>query len=211
MNWTKIPTDLIKQRIPDNEILAIVKYQLLWADLEYQPDDETALRYITNKQLMIVKRWLATIETQVTSDIKSVNKNRNNRKISYRKNKELEKNVRGSVSSSVHGSVMGSVEEVDKIRLDKIRKEKNKEKKYAFEGKVIKLNQADYDSWKEQFNLLDLDYELKRRDIWLASEKESVQKKWFMSTQQRLLTLQKEEKDKKEYIPQDWSWLDDRN
>lgn len=211
MNWTKIPTDLIKQRIPDNEILAIVKYQLLWADLEYQPDDETALRYITNKQLMIVKRWLAIIETQVTSDINSVNKNRNNRKISYRKNKGLEKNVIGSVSSSVHGSVMGSVEEVDKIRLDKIRKEKNKEKKYAFEGKVIKLNQADYDSWKEQFNLLDLDYELKRRDIWLASEKESVQKKWFVSTQQRLLTLQKEEKDKKEYVPQDWSWLDDRN
>lgn len=132
MNWTKIPTDLLKQRIPDNEILAIVKYQMLWADLEYQPDDETALRYITNKQLMIVKRWLNTIEAHITSDIKAVNKNRNKRRISYRKNNGLSENVTGTVTGSVPSSVSGSVEEVDKIRLDKIRldkKENNKKKK----------------------------------------------------------------------------------
>lgn len=126
MIWTKIPTDLLKQRIPDNEIVAIVKYQLLWADLEYQPDDKTALRYITNKQLLIVRHWLNTIEAQVTSDIKSVNKNRNKRKISYRKINVLGKNVTDTLPDTVPCSVTGSVEEVDKIRTDKIRLDKNK-------------------------------------------------------------------------------------
>lgn len=126
MIWTKIPTDLLKQRIPDNEIVAIVKYQLLWADLEYQPDDKTALRYITNKQLLIVRHWLNTIEAQVTSDIKSVNKNRNKRKISYRKINVLGKKVTDTLPDTVPCSVTGSVEEVDKIRTDKIRLDKNK-------------------------------------------------------------------------------------
>lgn len=133
MNWTKIPTDLLKQRIPDNEILAIVKYQMLWADLEYQPDDKTALRYITNKQLSIVKQWLDTIEVQVTSDINSANKNRHNRKISYRKNNDLDKNVTITVTDTVQGSVIDSVETVDKIRLDKNKKEIKKKNIYGSE------------------------------------------------------------------------------
>ena len=141
MIWTKIPTDLLKQRIPDNEILAIVKYQLLWADLEYQPDDKTALRYITNKQLLIVRHWLNTIEAQVTSDIKSVNKNRNKRKISYRKINGLDKNVTGTLPDTVPCSVMGSVEEVDKIRKDKIRLDKNKKENN-------KKKKAIADDWK---------------------------------------------------------------
>lgn len=54
---------------------------------------------------------------------------------------------------------------------------------YAFEGRVIRLNQRDYDFWKDKFKNLDLDAELASRDSWLATEAAaSARKKWFNST-----------------------------
>jgi hypothetical protein len=65
----------------------------------------------------------------------------------------------------------------------------NKEINYKFKGSVIKLNEKDYSAWKERFNLLDFDFELEKRDIWLSGQ-ENV-KDWFISTQQYFLTLQR--------------------
>ena len=68
---------------------------------------------------------------------------------------------------------------------------------YAYNGEVIKLNQKDYNEWKEKFNLLDFDYELEKRDIWLSGQENT--KSWFISTKQYFLGLQrKKEKAKKE-------------
>ena len=62
----------------------------------------------------------------------------------------------------------------------------NKNINYKFNGDVIKLNEKDYNSWKTKFPLLDLDFELKKRDIWLANC-EVPPKNWFISTAQYLL------------------------
>ena len=115
MQWTKIPTNILINRYTDQEIVSIVKYQLLWADLEYQPEDKTALRYLTHKQLKIVKQYLNSIEAQVTRDIRSSESNRNNRKINYLKNKEKIENVTHTLQHTVSSSVG------EQIRLDKIR------------------------------------------------------------------------------------------
>lgn len=69
-------------------------------------------------------------------------------------------------------------------------------KEYAYKGEVIKLNQKDYDSWKEKFNLLDFDYELEKRDIWLSGQENT--KNWFLSTKQYFLGLQREKEKAKE-------------
>ena len=113
MQWTKIPTNILINRMSDQEIVAIVKYQLLWADLEYQPSDKTALRYMTNKQLSIVKQYLNTIETQVKRDIHSSASNRKAVKLNYLKNNKKTENL----SISLTDSLSGSLEE--QIRLDK--------------------------------------------------------------------------------------------
>lgn len=201
MNWTKIPTDLLKQRIPDNEMISIVKYQLLWADLEYQPDDKTALRYITNKQLAMVKQWLNTIEAQVVADIKTSEVKRNSRKISYRKNKELDKIVDSTVDSTVNTHCTHS-DTVDKIRLDKIRKEKeNKKEKEPVGNKhidpryppemandikwshgCVRLTFRDYYAWVDAFPNIDLRRELERRADWYDEQDDSIRKNWFFST-----------------------------
>ena len=74
--------------------------------------------------------------------------------------------------------------------------ENENENDYAFEGEVIKLNKKDYDSWKEKFNLLDFDYELEKRDIWLSAQENT--KSWFISTKQYFLGLQREKEKAKE-------------
>ncbi len=197
MQWTKIPTNILINRYTDQEIVSIVKYQLLWAELEYKPDDKTALRYMTNKQLSIVKQYINDIEAQVKRDIQLSETNRNNRKLNYLKNKEKIE----SVSITLPVTVSTTVEE--QIREDKIiNKEKEKEKEskttekeYAFEGDVIKLNQKDYDAWQKKYDLLDLAFELEKRDIWLSGQEKVGN--WFISTKQYLLTLQKKKADEK--------------
>lgn len=137
MNWTKIPTNLLVSRTPDNELVAIVKYQLLWAELERQPDDNLALRYLTKKQLSMVKHWLNTIETQVTSDLKIINGKRHNRRINYLKNKDLQENVDTTQEPTVDDTEDTTLFPVDKIRLDNnIRKEKCKKEKTLIEDDV---------------------------------------------------------------------------
>ena len=83
--------------------------------------------------------------------------------------------------------------------------ENEKETEYAFKGKVIKLNQKDYNEWKERFNLLDFDYELEKRDIWLSGQENT--KNWFLSTKQYFLGLQREKvkaKEAEERLMKNW-------
>lgn len=124
MNWTKIPTNLLISRTPDNELVAIVKYQLLWADLEYQPTDEIALRYMSNKQLASVKQYLNDIEAQVVSDIKSTVNHRGGQKTYYKKKQSLKQNADGQCDNQYDSQCENHTDGADKIRLDKIRKEK---------------------------------------------------------------------------------------
>lgn len=137
MNWTKIPTDLLVSRTPDIEILSIVKYQLLWAALERQPDDKTALRYLTPKQLTLAKEWYTPIMTQVVSDISSVETHRKHQKINYNKNKDLPKNLTVSLLPSLPHSLLPSLQEVDKTRIDYIERE-SKEKVSGSDNAISK-------------------------------------------------------------------------
>ena len=56
------------------------------------------------------------------------------------------------------------------------------EKKYAFEGKVIKLNQKDFDNWQKAYPDLNLYAECLQRDNYLAEQPPDEQKRWFLST-----------------------------
>lgn len=91
-------------------------------------------------------------------------------------------------------------------------------KKYAFEGKIIKLNQKDFDNWQKAYPDLNLYGECLLRDDWLSKQTPDVTKEWFLSTSQYFLKqnelrkrqnaeiAEKEHKteQKKEH---DWSWV----
>lgn len=114
MEWTKIPTDLLQSCISDKEILAITKYQLLWAMLERQPEDSICLRYMTAKQLQQARDYLSSIERRVNADIKSVDSHRKRQKMFYQKNQTLVEKTDGHTDGQYDGHTDGT----DKIRLD---------------------------------------------------------------------------------------------
>lgn len=55
--------------------------------------------------------------------------------------------------------------------------------RYAFEGKVVRLNQKDFDSWKTLFKNIDLISELTRLDLEFTHEKP---KNWFSTASAKL-------------------------
>lgn len=91
MDWTKIPTSLITRRYSDHELLSIIKYQLIWSLNEESPDQETCLRYMTEKQFKTALEYCDSIAARVSSDVSLVIRKRNANKIRYSKNKEINK------------------------------------------------------------------------------------------------------------------------
>lgn len=55
--------------------------------------------------------------------------------------------------------------------------------RYAFEGKVVKLNHADFASWQKLYAHLDLVYELQKLDIEFSYQKP---RHWFITASQKL-------------------------
>lgn len=55
-------------------------------------------------------------------------------------------------------------------------------KNYAFEGKVIRLNQKDFDNWQKAYPDLNLYAECLQRDAYLAKQPPDEQKRWYVST-----------------------------
>lgn len=193
MDWIKIPTDeiLLSDR-KDWQNYALIKYMALYCQLERQPSDIQLQRILNKKQLEYVKADSEVVMKLIQSCIEVVSKKRRQNKIQYEK--KCSKN-NGVLEIQTSDSNLSG--EADKIRIDKkkeIDKEKA-EKEYAFEGDVIKLNQKDYDAWQKKYDLLDLPFELEKRDIWLSGQEKVGN--WFISTKQYLLTLQKKKADEK--------------
>ncbi len=55
--------------------------------------------------------------------------------------------------------------------------------RYAFEGKIVRLNHKDYQAWLNLYPLIDLNYELQKLDIEFSHEKP---KNWFITASQKL-------------------------
>lgn len=55
--------------------------------------------------------------------------------------------------------------------------------RYAFEGKIVRLNHKDYQAWLTLYPLIDLNYELQKLDIEFSHEKP---KNWFITASQKL-------------------------
>lgn len=77
---------------------------------------------------------------------------------------------------------------------------------YAFEGQVIKLNKADYETWSDLYRYLDLNEELIQMDTEYtmeareaeiegdAKKAKKIRKEWFVKTYKRLYTRNKKSK-----------------
>lgn len=76
-------------------------------------------------------------------------------------------------------------------------------KGYAFGGEIIKLNERDFNSWRERFNKFDLVAELESLDRWCMKNKP---KNWFITVERILDKKNKSLAEQSSYKPfGDWS------
>lgn len=118
MEWTKLPTTLITKRYSDYELTAILKFQLVWAINEEQPDEKTCLRYMTKRQFQTAMTYIDSIAARVGDDVSSVLRKREVEKIRYNKNKHLDNFLPADCRQSADSLP-------NKIREDKIRGDNN--------------------------------------------------------------------------------------
>lgn len=142
MKWTKISTNLIIERIPDKDLLAIVKYQLLWATLEHQPDDATALRYMSANQLATARQYVGNIAATISQDIKACADHRKSQRAYSAKNTGIGRKNDGHTDGHNDAHTDGHADDTDKIRLDKIILDKKEKEKNSKEKKDITANNA---------------------------------------------------------------------
>ena len=138
MKWTKISTNLIVERIPDKDLLAIVKYQLLWATLEHQPDDATALRYMSANQLATARQYVGNIAATISQDIKVCADHRKSQKAYSAKNLGVEQKNDNQCDNQCDNHT----DDTDKIRIDKNRIDKTRIEKKDKEKTIITANNA---------------------------------------------------------------------
>lgn len=133
MEWSKLPTNLITSDLSDAEILAIVKYQLVFSLTEKEPSDKILSKFLTKKQKNIAKNFIADIKSSVENDINSTQKRRNRNKTYYNNNKSLE--VFDKENSDVLNVDINPTQiREDKIRVDKTREKERIERKSLFDN-----------------------------------------------------------------------------
>ncbi len=71
-------------------------------------------------------------------------------------------------------------------------KEKNKRGAFAFDGRIVRLNDRDFGRWAKAYPDLDLRAMLQTRDDWLKDRPEPERAKWFQSTSSWLAKKQTE-------------------
>ena len=94
--------------------------------------------------------------------------------------------VVGDEGGTPNGTVVGTRAGRGRDKLEEgYKKEEKREKneKYVFEGKVVRLTKPDFDEWVNSFkHIRDMVGVLRARDEFLATRPEKDRKNWFMST-----------------------------
>jgi hypothetical protein len=131
MEWSKLPTNLITRDLSDAEILAIVKYQLVFSLTEIEPSDKILSKFLTKKQKTLAKNFIAEIKSRVENDIQTTQNKRNRNKTYYNNNKGL-----GDLPSKNSDGLKDDCQP-PQIREDKIREDKNI---YSYIGETKKID-----------------------------------------------------------------------
>ncbi len=147
MEWIKIPTDnILYSEFTDSELIALIKYQALYCQIENEPSIAQLRRILNARQLKFVQSNSQVAQELITNQIKVVKTKRNRDKESYERKQGLNEN---SASGKTTLSKLTSV--TDKTRLDKIRKEDTKVSK---KNKLQEFKDWDYSKDEKFMNWL---------------------------------------------------------
>ena len=149
MDWIKIPTDsILYSEFTDSELIALIKYQALYCQLETEPTDAQLRRVLNQKQLKFVQSYSQVVQELCKSQVEKIKRKRNNEKENYKQKQQVVKN-----------SVYGKLSERERtIEADKIREDKdiitpldNKLSISPTRGKGKKISFSDVLDWEGLF------------------------------------------------------------
>ena len=100
-------------------------------------------------------------------------------------------------------------------KKEKEKKQKNKEESlkdkniYPITFSIIKLNEKDFNLWKETYPYLNIRAECMMRNNWLETQPEEVKKKWFVTTAKYFIKqneIRKKQQDEENKQSSDFDW-----
>ncbi len=132
MDWMKIPIDeVLFSDYTNSELLALIKYQAIYSQLEKEPTKKQLRRFLSQRELNFVLNSYEVCIEIVQKQIQMVQQKRNNEKESYKQKQLLSKNSDGGQSSKRIRSGGSDKTRLDKTRLDKTRLEKEYKEKFV--------------------------------------------------------------------------------
>lgn len=126
MDWIKIPIDeILFSDYTNSEILALIKYQAVYSQLEKEPTKKQLRRFLSPRELTFVLNSYEVCIELVQKQIQMVQQKRNKEKESYQQKQVLnEKPVYGTNADRISSG------RADKTRLDKTREDKEYKEKF---------------------------------------------------------------------------------
>ena len=176
-SWFKVDfNDVFLNGLTTAEVGCVVKYKCMCQQLGVKELDEKRIKSLfTSREQKFVQNYfkVCSKNDEVCSDFAEVcSKNAKVCSEKDSKNKELDTPI-------IYNNIYNTSKKEEREEKDKKDSDKAL---YAFEGKVIRLTQKNFDEWQKTFPDLNLRAELVVRDSYLANQPEPERKKWFMST-----------------------------
>ena len=143
MEYARIPTDLLMDRLKDWELAALVTYTLLWGLKEEEPTKEMFLRIKSEKHFNFAKTYHEGIKKNIDTSIRIMDNKRTADKIRYYKNKGIDID---SVVGTPTESALITTGTSDYSK----RSESNKEREETQEMKVRKQAMEELEKMKQK-------------------------------------------------------------
>lgn len=183
MKWFRVDfNDVFLNGLTSSQIGCVVKYKCMCQQLEVDELNEKQLKSIfSSRELKFVRSYfkLCSKNNEVCTENAEVCQEfvqSKSKVCSKKENKNNDLAIYNNINNNINNT-----EETDKTDK-KEDSDKSPSKKYAFEGKIIRLTQVDFDKWKKAYPDLNLYAELLQRDDYLATQPPDEQKRWYLST-----------------------------
>lgn len=195
MKWFKIDyNDVFFNGLTTNQIGILIKYRCHCQQYDVASlSDKQIKDCFTWKERQFLVNYLiekgelsdnfnTTLEQNKTTKGQKQDKNKTKTEQKQDKNGNFlsNKNNDLAIYNNIYNNI-NNTEETDKTDKRE-NSDKSPSKKYAFEGKIIRLTQVDFDKWKKAYPDLNLYAELLQRDDYLATQPPDEQKRWYLST-----------------------------
>lgn len=184
MKWFKIDfNDVFLNGLTHAEVGCVVAYKCMCQQLDVDELNDKQLKSIfSSREIKFVQNYfkLCSKNNQSLSEVSQEFVQKTPKVCSK---KESKNNNLDIIYNIYNNNIKEKTDKTDKTEERENSGEPPK-KQYAFEGKIIRLTQVDFDKWKKAYPDLNLYAELLQRDSWLAEQPLEEQKRWYMSTSQ---------------------------